>query len=468
MTQQYADHEHLWQQCLKIIRDIIGPELCDAWFSHTKSVSFNDNKVTLCVPNQFIVEVYEQHYYNVLSSAMRRVYGENVSLSYQVRLVQDDDSSKITLRSVPQSRILKNPVEAKLKSSSTNLNGVAYEDVETNLNPSYNFANYCVGESNKLPYTIAEHIANHPDHTEFNPFFLYGSVGVGKTHLIQAIGIRIKELIPRARVLYVTLRVFQNQQSIAHMQKKIPDFINFYQSIDVLLIDDLQEIAGKTGTMDALFPIFHHLHQHGKKLIFTCDRPPKDLDGVTDRLIDRFKWGITEVLPKPDYDLRKKILLHKAAIYGLDIPMNVIDLIAANVTGSVRELEGVVGGILSHSISDNQPITEALAKRVMEHSIKTKKHTINFDMIVETTAEFYSINPDVIFSKSRVNDIANARQVIMYLAKKYTDLSTPAIGQKLNRTHPTVLHGIKTITDRIPIEKSLSNAVNSIETMLTK
>ena len=234
--------------------------------------------------------------------------------------------------------------------------------------------------------------------------------------------------------------------------------------MDVLLIDDLQELSHKDGTAKVLFPIFNHLHQNGKALVFTCDRPPMELDGIADRLIDRFKWGITERLPKPDLALKKKILQFKASKSGLSLPPEVIDLIAEQSTGSVRELEGIVMGILTRSITLNAPIDLNLAQEVMKNSIKkVEKKTINFDMIVEATAEFYRLNPDVIFSNSRVRDIADARQVIMYLCHKLTSLSSSAIGQKLNRRHATVLHGISAITDRLPYAKELSMAVEKIE-----
>ena len=234
--------------------------------------------------------------------------------------------------------------------------------------------------------------------------------------------------------------------------------------MDVLLIDDLQELSHKGGTTDALFAIFNHLHQNGKALIFTCDRPPMELDGIADRLIDRFKWGITERLNQPDVELKKKILEFKASKNGLELSKPVIDLIAESSTGSVRELEGIVMGILTRSIALNRPITLELAKEVMAHTVRPKaQKVINFDMIVEATAEFYNLNPDVIFSKSIVRDVADARHVIMYLSHKLTQLSSSSIGQKLNRSHTTVLHGINAVEDRLPILKELQEAVSSIE-----
>lgn len=295
-------------------------------------------------------------------------------------------------------------------------------------------------------------------------------MGVGKTHLIQAIGIRIKERNPKARVLFMTMRQFQNMYQHVALDPKgsIPEFINYFQSMDCLLFDDLQEMTG-AKTASALFPIFNHLHAHNKKLIFSCDRPPQELDGLTDRLIDRFKWGITEPLPAPDLNLRKKILHAKADRNGLDLSDEIIDLIAERATGSVRELEGIVMGLLTRSIKTNMPLSVEMTKEVISHTVKTPvKKIINFDMIVENTAEYFNLNPDNLFSKSRLRDIADARQIVMYLCSKHTDLSTPAIGAKLKREHSTVIYGIKAVKDRISCSKDTAAAVESIEKILLR
>ena len=257
---------------------------------------------------------------------------------------------------------------------------------------------------------------------------------------------------------------FQYLYANAVKTKTIPAFINWYQQMDVILFDDLHQLANKTGTADALFPIFNHLQQRNKNLIFTCDRPPVELDGIADRLIDRFKWGITEQLTGPDLQLRRQILEYKSAKNGLGLSPEVIDMIAREITGSVRELENIVNGLLLRAINLNAPITPQLVRDVMSHIVKKEeKRPMNFDMIVETTAEYYNLNPDAIFSQSRLRDIADARQMIMYLTHKHTSLSSPAIGRKLNRAHATVLHGISSIKDRLDYSKELSDAVAAIE-----
>lgn len=450
-----------WNKCLQAIKDNVGEAMFRDWFACARPVSFENNEIILALPSLFFKEQYETRFYNLISSTLRRFFGPSVHLSYSIDIVSDDSFSKVQISSVPQSGIAINKTVTATQGPATPFAEEQYDDIDPQLNPAYNFANYCVGQSNHLPFVIADFISKNPHKTEFNPFFLYGSVGVGKTHLIQAIGLRIKEQNPRMRVLYVTYRQFQNQYSSATMKKCIPDFINWYEQVDVLLIDDLQEIT--SGTSNVLFPIFNHLHQRGRQLIFTSDRAPQEIDGVADRLIDRFKWGVVEKLEKPDLELRKKILHFKAEHNGLSLPDEVIDLIAEYADGSVRELEGIVMGILTHSIANNAPITVELAREVMSHTVKVERRSVNFDMIVEATAEFYKLNPDVIFSKSRVRDIADARQLIMYLTNKHTNLSSSAIGAKLNRRHATVLYGIKTVAERLPFSKELTEAVASIE-----
>lgn len=459
------DYKSKWDTCVSIIADNIGESRAKTWFGVAKPISFEDKKLTLRIPSRFFYEKYEDELYGILSSSLRKVFGNDVRLAYQIEIIERDKGSRVTIEGTKQSPVIKNKFLKSLQSSGP-MKDVEDDrpDFDPQLNEAYTFENYCLGESNKLPYAIAEHIANHPGKSDFNPFFLYGQVGVGKTHLIQAIGIRVKERNPRARVSFVTLRQFQQLYQNAIINKTVPHFINWFQQMDVLLIDDLQELSHKEGTTDALFAIFNHLHQNNKSLIFTCDRPPMELDGLADRLIDRFKWGITEKLPAPDMALKKKILEFKASKNGLALGKSVIDLIAEQSTGSIRELEGIVMGILTRSIMLNCPITVDLAQQVMSHTIKPKeKKTINFDMIVETTAEFYKLNPDVIFSKSRHRDVADARQVIMYLSNKLTNLSSSVIGQKLNRAHTTVLHGITAIEDRLSYCKELKESLEKIE-----
>lgn len=454
-----------WAECMKVLRDNVGEDTFGTWFACAMPVSFDNGDLVVKLPSKFYVDLYENKFFNVVSKAIFRVFGPNVHTIYEYDVIGGDKSSTVKIAAPSQSHALTNPIARQKNVGAPDKRG---EDFDPQLNPALNFENYCVGNSNRLAYTIAEHIANHPEKPDFNPFFLYGDVGVGKTHLIQAIGIRIKEKNPRARVLFISMRHFQNlYQQSSIITKDIPQFINWYNSMDCILFDDLQELSNKRGTAETLFPIFNYLHQNNKKLIFTCDRPPQELDGIEDRLIDRFKWGITEPLPAPDFELRKKILHFKASQNGLDLSDEIIDAIARHCDSSVRELEGIVMGLYTRAIVNNVPITLSLAEEVISHLVKTPaKKVINFDMIVENTAEYYKLNPEVIFKKCRTQNISDARQMIMYLCKKHTNLSSPAIGSMLNRSHATVLHGIKAVEDRMEFNHELADTIAAIEKAL--
>jgi len=325
------DLKSKWNKCLDKIRSNIGEDRFNTWFSKTTAIEFKDNILVLQVPSRFYMEKYEDVFYNILTGAIRSEFGTNVGLDYAYYCISGDAKSKVTVESPQHSKVIKSKLETSIANRPVSDRAKQFDP---QLNSSLNFENYIVGRSNRLPFTIAEHIANHPEKPDFNPFFLYGNVGVGKTHLIQAIGIRIKERNPRARVLFLSMRQFQNLYFSAYQRKEIPEFINWFQSMDALLFDDLQELSGKTGTSDALFPIFNHLHQNNKKLVFACDRPPMELDGIADRLIDRFKWGITEPLENPDFELRREILKFKARRNGLDLSDDIIDLIASSSNSS--------------------------------------------------------------------------------------------------------------------------------------
>lgn len=455
--------QQYWQKCQEFILDNIGESKFNTWFAKTRAIKLDRDAITLEVPTNFYVETYEDVFVNLLHAALKKVFGRPLQIFYQVQIVSEGEGAKVILGETRQSRMIGSRV-SRQNTYPMDPGRSVKDDFDSQLNPIYNFENYCSGNSNILALTIANEIARKPRNSDYNPFFLYGDVGIGKTHLIQAIGIRVKENNPRARVLYTTARQFQNLYVQSVIDKDTPKFVNWFMSLDVLLLDDLQEIAGKVKTTETLFPIFNHLHQHGKQLIFTCDRPPMELDGIEDRLIDRFKWGMTERLPKPDAELRKKILVFKARKNGLELPEDVIDYIAENAVQSVREIEGVVMGVLTRSITLNAPITLEMARDVMKNTIAIRdKKAINFDMIVEVTAEHFNLNPDAVFSKNRMRDVNDARQVIMYLAHKHTDLSSTVIGRKLNRKHNTVLHGINVIADRLSIDSSLSGLITQIE-----
>ena len=460
-----------WNRCLDVIKANLSTEQFDAWFAPIVAVDFDHetHRVTLKVPSEFFVEQIEGQYLNILSLALKKVFGDNVKLTYKYNEVANDEESAVlrdtdnsSTRLSQELKIRKPAVANPFKLDDQ------LEDIDPQLNPRYTFENYCSSMSNKLAVSIGQAIAEHPEVKTYNPLFVFGTTGVGKTHLLQAIGIKLKESNPRMRVLYVSSRVFESQYTTAVIQKKVNDFINFYQSIDVLLLDDIQFLAGKEKTQNTFFHIFNHLHQHQRQLVMSSDRRPSDLDGMEPRLISRFKWGLTVELEKPDYELRRKFLTMKAAQDGLNINDDVLDFIAANVTDSVRELEGVMVSLLAHATMLGQEITIDLVRTVIGNTVKVTPRQLTFEYIAETVADHYNMPIDLLYGKSRKREISDARQLVMYLAKKEAQMSSTSIGAKLDRTHATVLHACIQIEQRMSIEKDFSREVQAITASLTQ
>lgn len=451
-----------WKECLALIRQLIGNETAYAtWFEPTQAVALQGNELTLRLQSGLVKEAYEGRYFEAFAEALRSVIGPGVKVIYQY-----PKGTRPSGKSAPtpvQSH--KNPAPAQKAPPAPAPVPASVAPEMPRLNEALSFENYCVSPCNKLPWTIAESIARNPVNSTFNPFFLYGDVGVGKTHLMQAIGLHVKKAFPEKRVVFLPMKEFQRLYQNAYLQKQIPAFLNWFMKCDMLLFDDLQEIASSEGTLNnALFPIFSHLQMHGKQLVFTCDRPPQDLKDLEARLIDRFKWGIVEKLERPDTALRKKILTFKALRNGLELPEEVIDYIAGTPLNSVREIEGIVLNMLTRSINLGVDTDIALAREVVEKATRSaRKKAINFDMIVETVAEAFRLNPDVIFTKSRVKDVADARMVIMYLAQRLLGLSTGAIGRKLARRHSTVIHGINAVGTKMKENREFAETVSGIE-----
>jgi chromosomal replication initiator protein len=330
----------------------------------------------------------------------------------------------------------------------------------------YTFDNYVEGSSNKLSRTAAESVAMFPGRT-FNPLFIHGASGVGKTHLINAIGSKIKQLHPELRVLYISAHLFQVQYTDSILHKNFNDFMRFYQSIDILIIDDIQEFAGLPGTQNAFFHIFNHLHLNGKQLIMTSDRSPAQLKGMEERLITRFKWGLTAEIEKPDLELRKNILRNKIRRDGLKFPEDVISYIAEHVNASVRDLEGIIVSLMAHSTINNRDVDLQLAHKIIGGLSEYEKEPISVEKIVKTVAEYYNVDVNSINTKSRKREIVLVRQTAMFLAKKHLDLSTSKIGQQIGRRdHATVLHACKTISNLLDTNKQFRSELNEIESAL--
>lgn len=455
-------HIQLWENCLKIFKDNLPAEQYDAWFKPVTSLSFENDSLTVSVPSPFFVEQLEERYIRLMGATLRKVYGDNVKLYYHFNQIGNEATTGVTMGSSNQSAAV-----APRQNATTNPFQIeSTEDIDSQLNPRYTFENYCGSMSNKIARSIGEAIATNPKCKTFNPLFIYGPTGVGKTHLIQAIGIRIKETNPQSRVLYVTARLFESQYTAAVCRKKVNEFINFYQSIDVLIIDDIQDLIGKPQTQNTFFHIFNHLHQNLKQLILTSDCCPAQMEGMEARLLSRFKWGMTAELSRPDYELRKDVLTQKAEQDGLAIPAEVLEYIASNVTDSIRELEGIVVSLMAHATVLNQEVTLDLARTVLANAVKISRKQINFEMITQEVCAYYKIEPDQLFTKSRKREISDARQMVMYMAKKHAKMLLTAIGTRLSRTHATVLYACKNIEERLPLEKQLQEDISAIESAL--
>ena len=452
-------HQELWAKCCRFIKDNITTEQYDTWFRDITSESYADGRLVLTVQSSFFADQLEERHQGVLRAGIRKVYGDGVQLYYRFRVIQSDNSSLIDQKSAGSSPTILAQVKAQpanpFKQPDT-------QDFDPQLNPRYTFENYCSSDSNKIARSIGMAIGDNPSLKTFNPLFVFGPSGVGKTHLIQAIGIRIKERNPHARVLYVTARLFQSQYTAA-AAKNINSFFHFYQNIDCLIIDDIQDLQNMPGTQNTFFHIFNHLHQHDRQIIMSSDCAPAEMEGFEARLLSRFKWGMQVELERPDITLRRDVLKLKAEQDGLAIPGEVTEYIASNVTQSVRELEGIVVSLMAHATVLNREISLDLARRVMSNAIKIKRRQINFEMITEAVASHYNICPDLLFTKSRKREVSDARQIVMYLAKKIGKMPLTTIGHKIDRTHATVIYACNTIEDRIATEKKLAADIDAIE-----
>lgn len=442
----------MWDDCLRIIRDNVSPKVFTTWFADIVPLSYKDRTLNIQVKSHFIYEFLEEYYIDLLSTTLTRVIGEGVGLTYTILA---DKTNGLTTEIEPEVHTAANR-QASVKDE-------VIDELNSMLIGKYTFDNYVEGSSNKLSRTAAESVAMFPGKT-FNPLFIYGASGVGKTHLVNAIGSRIKQLHPNLRVLYVSAHLFQVQYTDSILHKNFNDFIRFYQSIDILIIDDIQEIAGLTGTQNAFFHIFNHLHLNGKQLIMTSDRSPAELKGMEERLITRFKWGLSAEIEKPDLELRKNILRNKVRRDGLQFPEDVISYIAEHVNASVRDLEGIVVSLMAHSTIHNCDVNLQLAHKVLGGLSEYEKEPISIDKIVKTVAEYYNVEVSSVGTKSRKREIVLVRQTAMYLAKKHLDLSSSKIGYQIGRRdHATVLHACKTIANLLDTDKKFRNEMSEIE-----
>ena len=463
-----SNHVVLWNRCLDVIKDNVPETTYNTWFAPIVPLKYEDKTLILQIPSQFFYEILEEKFVDLLRKTLYKAIGEGTKLMYNVMVDKTSiPNQTVNLEASNRSTAVTPKSITNGNKAPSFLKAPAVQDLDPHLNPNYNFENFIEGYSNKLSRSVAEAVAQNPAGTAFNPLFLYGASGVGKTHLANAIGTKIKELYADKRVLYVSAHLFQVQYTDSVRNNTTNDFINFYQTIDVLIIDDIQEFAGVTKTQNTFFHIFNHLHQLGKQLILTSDKPPVDLQGMEERLITRLKWGLTAELSRPDLDLRKKILKNKINHDGIMIPDEVFNFIANNVTENVRDLEGILVSLMANAVINNREIDLPLTKRVVSQAVRLEKKQISVQMIQEIVCKYFNLEQSVIQTNSRKREIVQARQITMYLAKKYTDSSFSHIGKIVGKKdHATVLHACKTIKDQIETSKSFRSSVEEIEVLL--
>lgn len=438
-----------WEDCLKILRDNTSTQVYNTWFAPISALKWQNDTLSVQVPSQFFFEWIEEHYYDLLQRTIQQVLGEEAKMQYEVLV---DRSDPLEERSMVIPAFQRPP--AGSQSSIEFENKTSNKNHNTFLNPRYSFDNFVTGDSNQLAVSAARAVASNPGGTSFNPIFIYGATGMGKTHLVQAIGNHVVSNLPNKRVLYSNSERFTIEFVNAIQENKVNEFINYYREIDVLILDDIQFFAGKEKTQDNFFHTFNALHQEGKQIILTSDVSPKELKGVDERLISRFQWGLSVDVQRPDLETRMAILQKKSQNEGLDIPQDVIEYIANNVKSSIRELEGTLISLMAKHTLDRQEIDIDLAKSVVKGLTSNIKKDFTIEDIKEIVSEHYDIAIDLIESKSRKHEIALARQMSMFLAKRFTNLSLKAIGSHFGgRDHSTVLHSCTAIDNYLATDK---------------
>jgi chromosomal replication initiator protein len=467
----------VWENCLKIIKDNVPPQSFKTWFDPIKPLKLEDNVLTIQVPSLFFYEWLEEHYVNLLRKTIKHELGPDARLEYNI--VVDNTTSNTNTKphtiNIPASPNgeLKNPsipVPVSMNSSIRNpfvIPGLKKISIDSQLNSKYSFDNYVEGDCNRLARSAGFAVANKPGGTSFNPLMIYGPTGLGKTHLVQAIGGMIKDRYPDKLVLYVTAEKFTAQFVESMKNNTINDFNNFYQLIDVLMVDDVHNFSGKEKTQDIFFHIFNHLHQNNKQIVLTSDRAPKDLIGVEDRLLSRFKWGLTADLQIPDFETRMAILTKKMQADGIELPHDVVEYVAHNIDSNMRDLEGAMVSLLAHATLNKKEIDLPLAKQMLKNFIKNSSKEISIEYIQKLVCEYFEVPVEMLKSQTRKREIVQARQISMYLAKNHTKSSLKSIGMYFGgRDHSTVIYACQTVEDLIDTDKKFRAYVADIQKKL--
>ncbi len=469
------DHATVWDNCLQTIRKNVNQQSFRTWFEPIKPVRLEENALTIQVPNKFFYEWLEEHYVNLLKMTIRRELGDQGRLEYQILMNNGGhhghNHSAKPLKAAAANggagsgdSLAPGMVDYQAIKNPFVIPGIKKVRIDPQLNPNYLFDNYIEGDCNRLARSAGLAIAKKPGGTSFNPLVIFGDVGLGKTHLAHAIGNDVLKRFPDKVVLYVSSEKFTNQIIQSIKNNAVNDFVNFYQLVDVLIVDDIQFLANKQKTQEIFFHIFNQLHQSGKQIVLTSDRPPKDLDGMEERLISRFKWGLSADLQAPDLETRIAILEAKMSQEGIEIPQDVTEFICFNIQNNIRELEGVLVSLVAQSSLNQQEVDMELAKRVIRNFVSQINKEITVDYIQKLVAEHFGLNVDKLQGKTRKRQVVIARQLSMYLAKNLTDKSLKAIGETFGgRDHSTVIYSCKTVQDLMETDAIFKDTVSELE-----
>ncbi len=464
--------EKVWENCLAIIRDIVEWQHFKTWFEPIKPVSLEGMVLTIQVPSQFFYEYIEEHYVNLLAKTLKRELGKEARLEYRIMVDSGNNHNKPVTMDIPghsYKQYSNNEMDFPLMINNPVKNpfvipGLKKIQIDSQLNPGYAFDNYIEGACNRVARRAGKTVAEKPGATSFNPLLIYGGGGLGKTHLAQAIGNEVKRLHNNKVVLYVSSEKFINQFVDHSRNNAINDFIHFYQLIDVLILDDVQFFNRAEKSQDAFFAIFNHLHQSGKQLILTSDKAPKDMEGVQERLLSRFRWGLSTDLQIPEYETRIEILESKMKNDGLEMPKEVVKYIAYNIQSNVRELEGALISLLAQSSLNKRDIDMELAKKVLRNFIKSSSKEITIDVIQKMVCEYFDVPYDKLLQKTRKREIVQARQITMFLAKAFTKNSLKTIGEHFGgRDHTTVIHSCQTVKDLMDTDTLFKESVVELQ-----
>ncbi|MFT7156526.1 MAG: chromosomal replication initiator protein [Parvicella sp.] len=469
--------EKVWSDCMAVIKDNVPLQAYKTWFEPIKAVKLKGNVLIIQVPSQFFYEWLEEHYVELLKKTIRKEIGPDAKLEYSIVMENKQGSTNPYTVKIPTSekRAIKNPAVAMPLDISSNpirnpfiIPGLRKVNVDSNLNPNYSFENFVEGDCNRLARSAGYAVAEKPGGTAFNPLLIYGSVGLGKTHLAHAIGISIKNRFPGKTVLYVSSEKFTHQFIDAVKNNNTNDFIHFYQMIDVLMIDDVQFFAGKEKTQDVFFHIFNHLHQTGKQLVLTSDKPPVELQGMEQRLLSRFKWGLSADLQVPDLETRIAILQKKMYTDGIELPKEVVEYLAYSISSNIREMEGALISLIAQSSLNKKSITLDLARQMIDKFVKNTAREVSIEYIQKVVCDYFDLPIELMKSKTRKREVVQARQIAMYFSKKMTKSSLANIGMHCGgKDHATVLHACRTVNNLAETDKNFRVYLEDLDKKLS-